>query len=412
MPGAITNEPILIIGGGLGGLCLAQGLRKAGIPFQVFERDQNVNWRPQGYRLRINGEGTHALKSVLTPELYERYLATCASTELGETDINAIDGSLIASRAGGGPAMKGLKPSTCDREVLRGILLEGLGDSVIYAKQLSKYEEVDHGVVAHFADGSSATGRFLVGADGKSSVTRRLLLPDHHPVDTDGLCIYGKTPITPELQDRFPAAGMRWMTLVVDRTPITQMLDVDNTAVTLLLEPIRFGKTGDDLDQYKPDDYMYWVLIARKSLFGIADDVNLSSFSNDEVAEISLRLTQCWDPHLRSILHLQDRTQSSFLRVLSAKPDMAAWEPSDKATLVGDAVHMMSPCGGVGAVSALVDGANLASIIASKGVSHESIGEYEKGMREFAGAMIRRSYMGGRALFGQQPFEQCNEFRS
>jgi hypothetical protein len=30
------------------------------------------------------------------------------------------------------------------------------------------------------------------------------------------------------------------MTLVFDRTPITQTLDMDDTTVTLLLEPIRF----------------------------------------------------------------------------------------------------------------------------------------------------------------------------
>src|SRR4051812_46336768 len=56
-----VEEEILIIGGGLGGLCLAQGLRNAGISFRVFERDANASWRPQGYRLRINGEGANAL---------------------------------------------------------------------------------------------------------------------------------------------------------------------------------------------------------------------------------------------------------------------------------------------------------------------------------------------------------------
>ncbi|KAI0201401.1 cercosporin toxin biosynthesis protein [Astrocystis sublimbata] len=401
---------ILIIGGGLGGLCLAQGLFKAGVPFRIFERDASANWRAQGYRLRLNGEGANALRETLSPELWERFQNTCCSAELGETDINAIDGGIIASRAGGSPAMKGLKPYTCDRTVLRDILREGLEKFISYGKQLSRYETTDDGVVAYFTDGTTASGRFLVGADGRGSVARRQYLPNHLPLDTEGTCIYGKTPITPELLERFPARAMRWMTLIIDRTPLTQTLDVDDTAVTLLLEPIRFPKKNDQFDQYLPADYMYWVLVARKQIFDLPSDVSFSKYTNQEVADISLRMADCWDPSIRSILHLQDKTQSSLLRILSADPDMPAWTPSDKITVIGDACHAMSPSGGVGAVTALVDGANLAKTIATKGISAASIGEFESAMREFAAANIRRSYFGGRKMFGQKPFNQCEQY--
>ncbi|KAM3073543.1 hypothetical protein ACMFMG_004563 [Clarireedia jacksonii] len=407
--GSVEQE-ILIIGGGLGGLCLAQGLRNAGIPFRVFERDANASWRPQGYRLRINGEGANALKTTLSPDLWERFEKTCSATELGETDINAIDGGVIASRAGGGPQMKGLKPYTCDRMVLRDILLTGLGEKISYGKTLTRYEILDNGVVAYFKDGTTASGRFLVGADGKGSVTRQQFLPDHQPLDTEGMCIYGKTPMTPELLERFHPRAMRWMTLVVDRTPITQTLDIDDSAVTLLLEPIRFQKKNDEYDQYLPADYMYWVLIARKHIFGSASETPISKRTPEDSAALSLRITECWDPSIRALLHLQDKQQSSLLNVLSANPDMEPWAASDRITLIGDAIHVMSPSGGVGAVTALVDGANLAKTIAAKGISTESIGEFEKTMREFAGANIRRSYFGGRKLFGQRPFAECSKY--
>ncbi|KAL7941082.1 hypothetical protein V8C42DRAFT_361336 [Trichoderma barbatum] len=408
---ASSDQDILIIGGGLGGLCLAQGLSKAGIPFRVFERDENASWRPQGYRLRINGEGANGLKEALTPELWERFERTCCSTELGETDINAVDGSITASRAGGGPAMKGLMPYTCDRQVLRDLLLTGLEDKISYGKELVRYDITADGIVkAYFKDETTATGRFLVGADGRSSVTKQQYLPEQPTLDTGGLCIYGKTLITPELSERFPSRAMRWMTLVVDRTPITHTLDVDDTAITLLLEPIRFSKKGDKFDQYLPEDYMYWVLIARKHLFKLPDNVPLSKYTSDEVVEKSLSITECWDPSIRSILHLQDKTQSSLLRILSASPDMKPWAASDKVTIIGDAIHAMSPSGGVGAVTALVDGANLAKTIATRGISVESIGDFEEGMRNFAGLNIRRSYIGGRKMFGQRPFEECEVY--
>ena len=57
----ISSHPrILIIGGGIGGLCLAQGLKKAGISFSIFERDSSSLFRAQGYRIRINPTGMNS----------------------------------------------------------------------------------------------------------------------------------------------------------------------------------------------------------------------------------------------------------------------------------------------------------------------------------------------------------------
>ena len=49
---APSNFKVLIIGGGMGGLCLAQGLKKANIDVEVFERDKSKDDRLQGYRIR------------------------------------------------------------------------------------------------------------------------------------------------------------------------------------------------------------------------------------------------------------------------------------------------------------------------------------------------------------------------
>jgi salicylate hydroxylase len=44
---------IIIIGGGLGGLTLAQGLKKNGISCAVYEKDKSKSDRLQGYRIVI-----------------------------------------------------------------------------------------------------------------------------------------------------------------------------------------------------------------------------------------------------------------------------------------------------------------------------------------------------------------------
>lgn len=45
---ATDEKPVIIIGAGIGGLCLAQSLQKSGTKFAVFERDPTLDHRPQG----------------------------------------------------------------------------------------------------------------------------------------------------------------------------------------------------------------------------------------------------------------------------------------------------------------------------------------------------------------------------
>ena len=56
---------VAIIGGGMGGLCLANGLKKAGISVAVYERDQSPESRTQGYRIHIDPQGSTALHECL-----------------------------------------------------------------------------------------------------------------------------------------------------------------------------------------------------------------------------------------------------------------------------------------------------------------------------------------------------------
>ena len=45
---------VLIVGAGVGGLCLAQSLRKQNISFEVFERDTNADARFQGWAIAMH----------------------------------------------------------------------------------------------------------------------------------------------------------------------------------------------------------------------------------------------------------------------------------------------------------------------------------------------------------------------
>jgi hypothetical protein len=77
---------VLIAGGGLAGLAVAQGLRKHGHTVEVFERDPDLD-RKQGYYLHMNAFGGEALRSVLPDDLFELYLETSRTTNLRHESI-------------------------------------------------------------------------------------------------------------------------------------------------------------------------------------------------------------------------------------------------------------------------------------------------------------------------------------
>src|SRR5262245_62010692 len=67
---------VAVIGGGIGGPCLAQGPRRAGVSVTVYERDRTADSRLQGFRLNIEPTGSTALHACLPPALWEVLVAT------------------------------------------------------------------------------------------------------------------------------------------------------------------------------------------------------------------------------------------------------------------------------------------------------------------------------------------------
>ena len=76
-----TTEPlhVLIAGGGLSGLALAQGLIKDGHTCELFERDADDS-RKIGYYLHMNADGGEALRRCLPADLFELYAETSRRT--------------------------------------------------------------------------------------------------------------------------------------------------------------------------------------------------------------------------------------------------------------------------------------------------------------------------------------------
>lgn len=195
---------ILIAGGGLGGLCLAQGLKKAGIDCEVYEKDPAV--LQAGYRLHMNGDGGNALQACLPDHLYELYRQTSRTNPRRELAV-MIDSQGVekAVRPHIGPPNDEVLPHTAvNRRTLRQILLSGIEDRVHFGVEALRFEQDRQGVRLYLSDGSLAEGDLLVGADGINSAVRRGLMPEVEPADTGMRMVYAKSPLTPEIAASLP----------------------------------------------------------------------------------------------------------------------------------------------------------------------------------------------------------------
>ena len=403
------HKCVLIIGAGLGGLALAQGLKRHNIPFHVFESDPDPTFRPQGYRVRINADDTAGLREVVSEELWTRFEKVCAATLEGGCRLDAITGNSVKPQVGpgGGPPIF-LGPKYCaDRTVTRDLLLRGLGSEVSFGKRSQSYEQEVSGVTAHFVDGSSETGALIVGAEGRRSVVRKQYLPDHVILDTEARCIYGKTLITPALTSRFPAQGMQGISLLMDAKEYQKHTISEKHKIVLFFEAMRFQDT--DLRSGLPEDYIYWVLAADKSVFGVAED-EVHHMRGKAAADLSLKITEHWHADLKVVLELQETEQTSFLNMQVSMPDMPVWEPSAHVTLIGDAAHCMPPMGGVGANTALQDAAKLSGML-QKGITAEAVNVYESDMRDRAEKAIRGSMQGGKHMIGMKGLSELTPLR-
>jgi hypothetical protein len=132
---------VLIIGGGIGGLTLAQGLKKSGANVAVYERDRTMTDRVQGYRVHINPAGSLALHECLPQQLFEAFARSCGKPSRGIRFVTERMKVLISFDMINPPQGANGDHIALDRSVsritLRQVLLAGLDNVVASARPSS-----------------------------------------------------------------------------------------------------------------------------------------------------------------------------------------------------------------------------------------------------------------------------------
>lgn len=354
---------VLVIGAGLGGLCLAQGLRQAGVSVSIYERDATPLVRKQGYRIHIDARGASSLYACLPPHLWSLFTAT---TSRPSHEITIANKNLKPRRVIRLPEVvadgQGRLSAAVDRLTLREILMVGLDEELHFNKEFSHYQQGDDGSVrACFADGSEVVGDVLVAADGVNSRVRQQFLPAARVVDSGVRCIYGKTLLTEETRPLVPEFFQKGFVVAIGG--MFQRFNMALGLVEFLQEPVHAAaQLVPAIQLHASGDYLMWSLNIPRAELALSDE-ELRWMDGAALQHIVLARLKRWSPRLRALIAAGD-PQETFPIVVRTSVPYDPW-PGSTITLLGDAMHAMSPAGGSGANMALLDACLLCQTLTS-----------------------------------------------
>ncbi|KAH8585386.1 monooxygenase FAD-binding protein-like protein [Bisporella sp. PMI_857] len=369
-----NNPHVLIIGGGLSGLALAQALRARNYTFQVFDRDVSEVARNQGWCITLHGDMLDSYARCFPSDMPD----LGPVDHLYGTDIETSSAVYHASKnllkeiVRFGPKL-GNRQIRANRGRLRSWLMTNV--SVQWGKQFVRYEEDARGVTAFFQDGSQFHGDIIVGADGIHSRVRAQLLPEVHPSFLPMGAICGELEAPKEQYERWMQLGTSWVSAFSDDLRVTYL-------VSSISEDRKIAK-------------LYW-LFGWQDEDALKEDFWTSKASREEMHQFVLSQLHNLHPQITETFQATPIEGMVLppLRLCDMLPPIL---PAGRITLIGDAVHSMTPFRGQGGNVAMADGISLARLIHERGAS-QSLSDvlrlYEEEMRPRATATVLESRAG------------------
>jgi salicylate hydroxylase len=341
-----TNAPILIVGGGLGGLTAALALARQGRPVRVLEGAPSFG--AIGYGIQFGPNVFHVFDRVgVSDAVLEK-----ADSPAAVLMIDGLTGKEV-TRVPTGPSLRARfkHPYIIIHRIdLHNVLLDACRHDPLVTLEadalVTGFTDKGEGVVVTTEDGRSFEGAALIGADGIRSRTRAHLFADGDPV---------------------PNGYMAFRTIV----PMGNVTaDVRRDIVAL------WGGPGFHIVHYP---------LRHGTLFNIAAVFRRSASSErGDTAAYRAELEHAYrnaHPTMKALLSMLDLERR---QAVSDRDPIRHWHKG-RIVLLGDAAHPTLQSLAQGACMAIEDGLCLADCIAAAN------GDFETAFRRYESARVVRT---------------------
>ncbi|KAF9191658.1 hypothetical protein BGZ51_006877 [Haplosporangium sp. Z 767] len=348
MPSA-SNVRVIIVGGGIGGLSLANMFEKAGISYIILEKATRI--RALGSSLGLDASSLPVIEQLgLLPDFYNASSPVRHFNFYNDNvkPIGMIDFSDL-EEIGGYPAI------ILDRPAFYNILLKNIPrNRILYGKRVLSITQDEDGATARCADGSAYLGDVIVGADGAYSAVRqniykslkqkgKLSSSDNKPLGYNQHCLVGVTrPLDPE----------EYTCLKRNFTDFEIVIPKSDPFYAVYM-PL-------------PNNRISWAVIqnVEKGDAQTGEGFRFSEWGPEAAMEMAAFISHQANPFNGGTLgDIIDNTPKDLIsKIMLEEKFFEAWY-EDRVVLLGDACHKVVPSAGLGANLAILEAVHLCNLL-------------------------------------------------
>ncbi|MEM9602882.1 MAG: flavin-dependent oxidoreductase [Pseudomonadota bacterium] len=369
IPDTAPTHPVLIAGGGIGGLTLALTLHQIGVPCRVLESVRDL--KPVGVGINLQPNAVR--------ELLELGITRAQLDEVGlpvrEWALVGLNGRDIYAEPRGEDAGYRWPQYAVHRGAFHMLLYrtvcERLGvDAVQLNQRVVHYANHVTGVDVVTQDGRGDsqhhTGCLLVGADGIHSRVRAQMHPDQPPIHWGGAILWRGTSRTRALRTgaSFIGLGTHQQRMII--YPISHP-DADGNALINWIAEI----TVDAEQGWQADSW----------------------FQPAEVSDFVEHFDAYRYPWL-DVPALLAGADCAYQNAMIDRDPVPTWVDG-RVALMGDAAHAMYPTGSNGASQAIVDARVLGAACLEHGAQSAALRSYNASLCEPISALVLRNRSAG-----------------